>query len=362
MGRIGITSQDVINAISKLQGQQKHPTVDHIREVLGTGSKSTIARFLREWKARHSLQNDDDGRLPGDLLGMVKGLWDRLQEKAVNQATAYQQESDAKITQIQLQLNQHKQLQTDLQLKIHGLEEQLHQQTEENQQLKIALATEQQEKIIRVERAAALEFRRQESQAENERLHQLLKHVQENLEHYQAATQQLRQEQSLLLEKQRSEYEQKLSQLQRQMEAITNEKSLYQAQYTQLNKAHEALEAEHKTLAVQHKETQKQYESAITAQDHRQQEYVQLSRQNQEQSQGLEAKRLAVMELQLKLKADSDKIALLEDTLSKANDKINSLRHGHQFISHEKARLEGQVQQLQAILSANKTTKVLAVS
>lgn len=40
-------------------------------------------------------------------------------------------------------------------------------------------------------------------------MHQLVKHLQANLEHYQTATQQLRQEQTLLQEKQRSEYEQK---------------------------------------------------------------------------------------------------------------------------------------------------------
>jgi len=41
MGRIGITYQDVAKAIPTLQGQQKNPTVDNIRELLGTGSKST---------------------------------------------------------------------------------------------------------------------------------------------------------------------------------------------------------------------------------------------------------------------------------------------------------------------------------
>lgn len=356
MGRIGISYQDVAKAIPKLQGQQKNPTVDNIREILGTGSKSTIARFLREWKSQHGLQNDHDGSLPSDLLGMVKGLWDRLQEKANNQATEYQQEADTKITLMQQQLNQHKQLQTDWQLKIHGLEEQLHQQIEDNKQLKIALTSEQQEKIKVVERAAALGARCHESQAENDRLHKLLKHVQENLEHYQAATQQLRQEQSLLIEKQRSEYEQRLLQLQKQTEVITIEKFLYQTQYTQLNKAYEALETEHKTLILQHKEIQKQYGSSKIAHDRMQQDLDRLSQQHQKQSQNLDAKQLAVIELQLKLTAEDDKIASLEKALSKANDKVHALRHDYQFTLQEKANLEGQVKQLQAILSANKAT------
>jgi hypothetical protein len=85
MSRIGITFEEVKKAIAELQGRQKNPTVDGIREILGTGSKSTIARFLREWKAQHGLHCNDDGRLPSDLLGIVNGLWDALRNKADTQ-------------------------------------------------------------------------------------------------------------------------------------------------------------------------------------------------------------------------------------------------------------------------------------
>jgi chromosome segregation ATPase len=357
-GRLGISFQDVAKAITKLQSQQKNPTVDNIREVLGTGSKSTIARFLREWKTQNGLQHDDDGRLPPDLLAMVKDLWGRLQEKADNQTSEYQRESDAKIMQLQQELNQHKQLQSEWQLKIHALEEQFHQKTEENNQLKTMLFTEQQAKVIMVNRAALLESRQNEGRAENERLHQLLKHVQENLEHYQSATQQQRQEQSLLIEKQRGEYEQKLSQLQKQSDALAAEKSHYQAQYNQLNKVHEASEAEQKALVLQQKEIQQQYESLKIVHDRISQEHARLSQQLQDQAANLEAKQHAAIEFQFKLKADTDKIRSLEDALSKANDKVDALRHDNQFISQEKANLEGQMKQLQAVLSGKKATLV----
>lgn len=42
---------------------------------------------------------------------------------------------------------------------------------------------------------------------------------------------------------------------------------------------------------------------------------------------------------------------MFENELSKANDKINSLRHDHQFTSQEKANLEGKVKLLQSVLS-----------
>lgn len=91
-----------------MQGLQKNPTVDHIREIMGTGSKSTIARFLCEWKSKNGLQNDDDGMLPSDLLNVLKGLWDALQEKADNQAAENIKGYDEKTAQLQQQLNEHR--------------------------------------------------------------------------------------------------------------------------------------------------------------------------------------------------------------------------------------------------------------
>lgn len=92
MSRTGITYQEVKKAIAELQGRQKNPTVDNIREILGTGSKSTIARFLREWKAQQGLGSDNNSQLPSDLLGIVNGLWGALQHKADTQIEHYQLE------------------------------------------------------------------------------------------------------------------------------------------------------------------------------------------------------------------------------------------------------------------------------
>lgn len=354
MGRIGISYQDVVKAIPKLQGQQRNPTVDNIREVLGTGSKSTIARFLREWKSEYGLQNADDGTLPVELLEMLKGLWNRLQEKTDTRAAAYQKEADTKIEQIQQQLHQQHQLETDSQHKIHTLEEELHQQIAEKEQIKTALITEQQEKIKLMERSTALGTHLEESLAENKRLHQFLKQVQENLEHYQASTQQLRQEQSLLIEKQRSEYEQKLLQLQMQTETITNEKLLYQAKHSELNNAYTLLEKKESELILAYKETEKQHESLKIVYERIQEDHERLLKNYQTQCKDLESKQQTVIELQLVKKSDAHEIVSLKEALSKANDKIDTLRHEFQFTAQAKANLEGQLKQLEVALSSKK--------
>lgn len=354
MSRTGITFEEVKKAIAELQGRQKNPTVDSIREILGTGSKSTIARFLREWRAKHGLSSDSDGRLPSDLLGIVNGLWDALQNKADNQIEQYRLEFDSKTVQIQQQLTQARQIEADLRQTIHTLEEQFHQQKEEEKQLKSRLMTEEQDKIRMMERAASLETRREENHAENKRLHQLLKHVQENLEHYQASTQQLRQEQSLAMEKQQNEYEQRSSSLLAEINTAVNEKLAYQLQYDHLKKVNESLVAEHKMLEKQHLGIHGQYESIKVAHGKLQEDYNMLKKQNQMQLTELAVLQQSVTELQFNLKYKDEKITLLEAMTAKANDKIEILRNESQFSLQEKAGLEGQLKQMQAILSSNK--------
>ncbi|MCD8524458.1 MAG: DNA-binding protein [Gammaproteobacteria bacterium] len=147
MGRNGVTFHDIAETVPKLIEQRKTPSIDNIREYLGTGSKSTIAKLLREWKAQQGLRPEDDSHLPPDLTELVKLLWDRLRQKADNQIANERQEFDAKIMETQRQYHQEHKLHKDLQQNHHALEERLHQQMEENKQLRATLIIEQQEKV-----------------------------------------------------------------------------------------------------------------------------------------------------------------------------------------------------------------------
>jgi len=343
MGRNGVTFHDIADTVPKLIELRKTPSIDNIREYLGTGSKSTIAKLLREWKAQQGLRPEDDSHLPPDLTEIVKLLWDRLRQKADAQVDNEREQAEAKVADIQQKYHQEYKLHQELQQRHHGLEEQCYQQNETIKQLKATLIIEQQEKVKLTERVASFEARRQENLAENERLHQLLKHAQDSLEHYQTATQQARQEQSLLIEKQRNEYEQKMIQWQTQAQAAIHEKSVIETQYQQLNQAHTKLEETYKTLVSEHSPIKNAY-------DKMQQDYEKLQQQTQEQSQQLETKQHTIIELQVTLKTETNKVAETGEALKKANDKIESLRHDMQFIVQEKANLEGQLKQLQTML------------
>jgi len=84
MARYGVTKQDVYEAASQLMGQGKTPTIEHIRQILQTGSHSTIASHLRDWRATHSHAQTvalNEG-LPQEMVSMMKGLWERVNAQA----------------------------------------------------------------------------------------------------------------------------------------------------------------------------------------------------------------------------------------------------------------------------------------
>ena len=50
MGRGGVTLTEVEQAALYLQDKGRTPTVDGVREYLGTGSRTTLAAHLKKWK------------------------------------------------------------------------------------------------------------------------------------------------------------------------------------------------------------------------------------------------------------------------------------------------------------------------
>ena len=87
MARAGILYSDVARAATKLVEDGRNPTVDSVREAMGaTGSKSTIAPFLKRWKAEQqdTIATAEAG-LPASLLDAVKGLHQHMHAECAQQ-------------------------------------------------------------------------------------------------------------------------------------------------------------------------------------------------------------------------------------------------------------------------------------
>lgn len=84
MARAGILYSQVAKAAAGLTAAGTNPTVDNVRAALGgTGSKSTIAPMLKQWKTENTGQAAAASTgLPADLLAAVKAVHQRMEDAA----------------------------------------------------------------------------------------------------------------------------------------------------------------------------------------------------------------------------------------------------------------------------------------
>ncbi|MEB0139493.1 MULTISPECIES: DNA-binding protein [unclassified Undibacterium] len=93
MARPGIDYSDINKAALQIEQQGKAPTVDLVRAALGnTGSKSTIAPLLKQWKQeRQNHRSQDEAGLPPTLLGALRNVHELLQAECTEQLAKQQE-------------------------------------------------------------------------------------------------------------------------------------------------------------------------------------------------------------------------------------------------------------------------------
>ena len=348
MARGGVTYTEVDETAHYLQGLGRNPTVDAIRERLGTGSRTTLAEHLKRWK---SLQVNGEGRLPQPLLALVIGLWDSLQSLAEeklheNQSIARE---EANTFKSQLQIAQ----QTEIQLRqeIHQLQETLNteQRTKATLLAQLQAAETARDKTEALHQSTSQQLT--EAKQENQRLHKLAAQMQVNLEHYQASIQQQQLEQNLARENQQVALTQELSQLkaalgETKLRCEQSEKSLEWAQH-QLQKT----QAEYEKLAENQEKLLRKNQDAentiITLQAGEKLQQKQLERNQQE----ISVERDLSQSLNQKVAVLNEQLQRVRADLDQATDKVDTLRQEKLFLIEEKFRLDGAVKQLEKAMA-----------
>nr|GFC13097.1 hypothetical protein [Tanacetum cinerariifolium] len=95
MARGGINKAVVEQARQALLGRGVYPSIDAVRVELGnTGSKTTIARCLKELETQTPREATSRERMSGELKALVEGLLDRLAEESVEVVAQAQAEFD----------------------------------------------------------------------------------------------------------------------------------------------------------------------------------------------------------------------------------------------------------------------------
>lgn len=220
MGRIGIGFEEVAKAALQIQAQGKTATVDAVRNVLGTGSKTTISHHLKQWKADFGAQ---EGSLPAELLTVVTGLWDRLQAETALKIDAMTEVHKTECEILQSSLNDTQQMLMASEHQYLELDGRYQSECKRVENLETEYRQIKQAFIQLQERHNASNTQLADAKAENIRLHQLASQIQTNLEHYQQAIEQLRMEQALENEKQTTLHHQQLADITEKANALSYE-------------------------------------------------------------------------------------------------------------------------------------------
>jgi|GEM_PF-303150 len=263
MARNGIRYDDVCRSIDTLQQRGETVSIQKIRELLGTGSYTTISDHLREWRLRqsggsvqpiaHNLER------PEGLDSWVADIWDKAQRAAYEKLATYRQEADDQIREADKISHQAQRQSENAEQRLQALndhmlrvQERLENKTTEAAHLQAELRSlqstqsQQQKRILQLEQMCQ---RHQSSLEQAEKLHRdaiakqhqahQAKLTQEEKRHESAEARLMgliedaRQERL----KQEKQYEQRLASLDQRLERLQHDLSEQRRQYGQLQES-----------------------------------------------------------------------------------------------------------------------------
>jgi chromosome segregation ATPase len=338
MARTGILYSHVAQAATKLVEDGKNPTVDTVREALGnTGSKSTIAPFLKRWKAEHQeTVAEAESGLPATLLQAVKGLHQHMQAEVGQQLDRARQEHEAALHAAAVR---EQQLRTDHQAlsSTHAaLSEDLERVREALAQLRashhaqtVTLATAQAEN-------AGLQQRLADRAAEVTALNHQLSRSREQFEHYQEAGAAQRAQERQAAEQRIARLEQDLAgtrQIVMAQQATTAQQEMQLAQLrTEIGHLQETAHTVQDELA-----------SVRAERDQLAYRFKETSTANQALADKLEAAQQALTESRMALAAQERQTALVAERVSQAEAKAEQLDKERLALFQERAVLQAQL-------------------
>ncbi|WP_163575755.1 DNA-binding protein [Halomonas faecis] len=103
MARSGVRYEDVERAVDTLLAQGETPSVQKVREVLGTGSFTTLSEHLRAWRARRDETRDALSGLgiPESVATLAERVWEHAQEAANEALGEYREQADRQMAAAQ---------------------------------------------------------------------------------------------------------------------------------------------------------------------------------------------------------------------------------------------------------------------
>jgi chromosome segregation ATPase len=343
MARPGVSYHDVAQAAETLRAQGRNPTVDRVLAVLGTGSKSTLAPLLKQWKVQQGQGAKAAAGLPETVVSAVKDLHDQLQQRAEHAVAQAREEFQGLAADLKGQLRQAEAGIDALQADNQAQQERIQTLEADNADLKGDLEQARLEAATRGTELGEVRARLSETQARLEEQGHDLRQVRGHFEHYQDQMAEDRQ-------RERDQGRQLQQQLEGRLQSLSEQLNREVARSTSLEAAQQAAE-----------QASTQCRQALDrAQQAHQARVLEVARQT-EAIKGLAAvkatleERIGVLEVQrdalVGAKGEWEAAhRLIEQQLATVRDQVRQRGDENKRLAQAKARLEGQLKQLQGDL------------
>ena len=347
MTRPGVTYFEVATAAQEIIASGLEPTIERIRAKLKTGSNSTIGTHLRVFRTKQDpmQQLATKEKIPEELIGLLKGLWERVILQAEVKIDSIKSESTSELEKnkqiiLQLQNDNAKLLQSETRFKNErdalaqeksALEQIIHKSASE-----IAATNARHDGLLQ---------QLSEKQSRVDELHKQNQQTQANLEHYRAASLEQRQQELQRFENQTQTLSQNMQQLKCENDALRQENN-------QMQKSHAELQSLQKNTHVELAKITKNFEAVSAelivannavvqkteSQQHWQSQFEKIDTARNEQSK-------IMIDLQTQNSLLNLQLEILKKELVDASQQNKILAHDKWILGQEKAQLFGQLKQ-----------------
>lgn len=338
MGRIGVSYLDIVKTANELQGKGINPTVDTVRELLGTGSRSTIGPYLKQWRNKQEEEGNHQG-LPPELSSLVKGLYGRLQETADLKISEIEQQSQNEIAELQQKLNQADIQNTQLENELQKLNYSLTDSLNLVEQLKLEFENVNKVNLNYTIKLQDCEIRLNDRVDQIHSLEKQLNNAQSNLEHYRESIQAQREDEKRSNERELSLLNQEITGLRNQLSSINQMNSELTQKLDKITSEKHILEKDWYEQRSKTMELQEQLRIKELLYNEIQNIYKKSEEICNQKSQALDA-----------VKADNiilrEKLSLTEHLLEKRETALQNLQNERLFLTQENTALKAEVKSI----------------
>lgn len=348
MARPGVTYYDISRAAEAVKARGSEPTIDRVREQLGTGSKSTIAPLLKQWRNNVELNiEESDTGLPPDLINAVKSLRDRIQQASEEVVEQARQDYQSRIQTLERTLaNTQKELSEALDRE-RTLKQQVAELETNSRKLNGELSGLESRFTVTESERIALQARAQELKEAVSELKDENRAVRDHFEHYQ---QRMAEDRQL----ERDQFQSQLRQLQTQVESMTRQLTCSQAEKEDYRIRYESAQAQTEKVTYENQELRHRLDSSGSKIEKLESDSDSKNKEIIESERHIRHLTAEVQGLKEQLARKSVSLESVETGLHEIREYADRLKDENKEIAEEKAVLQGRLVQLQASLGAGK--------